>query len=137
LAAALFFRDRLKAALPRLKERLEELRKQEYLESWLSDYEEVKLQRDALAEEFRSKYLVLSAQLVDLLTRMVANDAVVSRINGRAPSGVRRYLREAELEARGLDQFWTHVPSIAKELRLPDFEHSSTNAWPPPQRPFV
>jgi hypothetical protein len=37
------------------------------------------------------------------------------------------------LAARGLESFSTADPSIARELKLPAFEHSVRMAWPPPQ----
>jgi hypothetical protein len=60
-------------------------------------------------------------------------DKEVSRLNGFAPDGEHRRLREVELEARGLDSFTRDNPSIAKMLQLPDWEQQSKLVWPPPR----
>lgn len=73
------------------------------------------------------------AKLVDLLTRMTACDRECHRVNVSAPAGEPRRLAGAELSARGLEKFSTTDPSIARELKLPDFERSVRMAWPPPQ----
>ena len=44
--------------------------------------------------------------------------------------GDHRRLLGVELTARKLAGFSTESPSIAKELKLPDFDHSDQIAWP-------
>jgi hypothetical protein len=60
----------------------------------------------------------------------------VSRLNISAPSGEHRRLRGPELTARGLKGFGPSDPSIAREVKLPDFEQSNKTAWPPPKVPL-
>ena len=132
---AAFMRDRLRTVLPRLQQRYQEVVAQEYLAQWEKDYEAVKVEHDALAAEFREVYQQAAAKLVDLLTRMTACDRECHRVNVSAPAGEPRRLAGAELASRGLERFSTADPSIARELKLPDFEHSVRMAWPPPQTP--
>ena len=80
--------------------------------------------------------LRLVSEPTDLFTRQKACDEKVSRINGSAPAGVKLRLREVELVARNLEGFTRDMPSITKELRLPDWEQPNRLAWPPPQTPL-
>jgi hypothetical protein len=133
---AAFTRDRLRAALPRLQERLQQVQEAEYAARWAAEFEQVEGRRNELAQEFAATYPRLVGQLVDLFSRAEAVDKEVSRVNGSAPAGVRRRLAEVELAARDLESFSTTDPSIAKAVQLPDWGDSAKMAWPPP-RPFV
>ena len=64
---------------------------------------------------------------------MTACDRECHRVNVSAPAGEPRRLAGAELAARGLEKFTAADPSITRELKLPDFEHSDRMAWPPRQ----
>lgn len=68
---------------------------------------------------------------------MIECDRECHRVNVSAPAGEQRRLAGAELAARGLERFSTADPSIARELKLPDFEHSVRMAWPPPRPSMV
>jgi len=68
-----------------------------------------------------------------VFTRIAANDAALSRLHQARPAGCALHLAEAELAARNLERFSTADPSIAKSVQLPDWEHSTTMAWPPPR----
>jgi hypothetical protein len=136
-ADAEFLRDRLRAALPALQLRLQELQAQEYSVQWHDDYTQIEAERDALATELREIYRSVQSKLVDVLTRKKACDAEVSRINGSAPAGVAVRLREVELVARNLGGFTRDRPSITNELKLPDWDQSNKLAWPPPQTPLA
>jgi len=72
-------------------------------------------------------------RIVDLFSRAEAVDKEVSRINGSAPEGEHRRLRQTELVARGLNNFSRADPPIAKAVQLPDWTNSETMVWPPPQ----
>ena len=130
---AAFSRDRLRAALPRLQERLQQVQAAEYAARWEADFEEVEGRRNEMAQEYAATYPKLVAQLVDILHRAEAVDRDVSRVNGSAAAGERRRLTEVELAARNIECFSTANPSIAKMLQLPDFERSAQLAWPPPK----
>ena len=93
-------------------------------------------------EELRV-YPAIVAKLVDILSRIPAIDAEVSRINGSAPSGVKDRLLEVEQKARGVDGFnvsgaWDPrgLLALAADLKLPKFEEDGNRyqySWPPPQ----
>ena len=90
-----------------------------------------------MAKELAATYPQAVAKLTDLFLRIEECDRDCSRINGSAPYGEDRRLRNVELEARGLDGFTgtnpsiLSNPSIQDRLQLPDWEHSERRAWPP------
>jgi hypothetical protein len=139
-----FSRDRLKTLLPRLQARHKQLQANKYEARWYAELEEVEAKRDALVEELRV-YPAMVAKLVNILTRIPAIDAEVSRINGSAPPGVSERLRTVEREARNADGFapsrsfsFTGLLSLAADLKLPKFEFEEDGnryqyLWPPPQ----
>jgi hypothetical protein len=137
MQAAEFSRDRLRTVLPRLQARHLETVAAEYLTLWRADYEVLKVKRDALAAELGEVYPKVVNQLVDLLTRIRANDAELSRLHQARPSGAGLHLAGAELVARGLEGFSRDEPSITKELQLPDWTYSAKMSWPPPQTPLA
>jgi hypothetical protein len=77
-----------------------------------------------LAAEFREVYPEFEAKVVGLLNRMAANDAEISNLHIARSAGVKLHLLEAELVARGLEQFTRDMPSITKELT------SQASPWP-------
>ena len=137
-----FVRDRLKTLLPRLQARHEELQAKEYETRWYAELEKVEAKRDALVEELRV-YPAMVAKLVDILSRIPAIDAEVSRINGSAPPGVKDRLLGVEQQARGVEGFgvsgaWDPhgLLALAADLKLPKFEADGNRyqySWPPPQ----
>ena len=129
---AAFMRERLRSVLPRLQQRHQELAAAEYLSQWKGDFEVLKVKRDELAAEFREIYPTCVSKIIDVLNRIAANEVELSHLHQARPSGVSLHLLGAELVARGLDNFTRDDPSIARELKLPDFEHSVRMAWPPP-----
>jgi len=130
---AAFTRDRLKTLLPRLQARYQEVQAQEYLAEWRSDYEKLKVTRDGLAEELRAIYPEFETKITDLLIRIAANDAELSRLHQARPGGVALHLLGAELVARDLERFTSREPSIAQELKFPTFAPGQRLAWPLPQ----
>ena len=114
-----FLGQRLRAALPRLQVRLDEVRAQEYLAAWREEFKEVEARRDTLAAELKEIYPTIEAKLADIFQRIAECDKEVSRINGSAPSGEPLRLREVELAARDLEHFTRAAASIAHELKLP------------------
>jgi predicted transcriptional regulator len=144
MATAILTRDRLQAALPHLHARHKQLQAKEYEARWYADLEEVGAKRDALVEELRV-YPTMVAKLVNILSRIPAIDAEVSRLNCSAPPGVSERLRTVEQVARNADGFvpsgnfsFTGLLSLATDLRLPKFEFDGVGdryqfSWPPPQ----
>ena len=137
-----FSRDRLKTLLPRLQARHKQLQAEEYEARWYAELEEVEAKRDALVEELRV-YPAMVAKLVDILSRIPAIDAEVSRINGSASAGVKDRLRKVEQQARGVEGFgvsgaWDPhgLLSLAADLKLPKFEEDGNRyqySWPLPE----
>ena len=85
---AAFARDPLQAAMPRLQERLEKLRAAEEDARRWAAYEKAKAERDKLAEELARVYPPIVDQLVDLATRLAANDKALEACNRHArPAG--------------------------------------------------
>src|SRR5208283_1743818 len=83
--------------------------------------------------ELGAIYPEFETKITDLFTRIVANDADLSRLHQARPSGVALHLLGAELVARDLERFRALEPSIAQELKLPTFAPGQRLAWPPPK----
>ena len=142
MQAAEFSRDRLKTLLPRLQARHKQLQAKEYEARWYAEFEGVEAKRDALVEELRV-YPAMVAKLINILSRIPAIDAEVSRINGSAPSGVKDRLLKVEQQARGVEGFgvsgaWDPrgLLALAADLKLPKFEEDGNRyqySWPPLQ----
>jgi hypothetical protein len=112
---------------------------QEQLAAWHADADRVEAVRDQLANELSTRYQVITAELVDIFTRIAACDREVGRINGSAPGYDQRRLRGVGLTARGIDRFGLNDRPIAQTLRLPAFVrgHGSVMAWPVPTVPLA
>jgi ribosomal protein S12 methylthiotransferase accessory factor YcaO len=100
---AVFCRDRLYAALPRLRERFGKAQKQEDLDAWLPKHKAAKTRRDALAVKLRERYLSVIEELVPLLLEIEQADAEVRVVNLAIPSHgtTGMLLHSVEEEARG------------------------------------
>jgi hypothetical protein len=134
---AAFRQARLRAALTRLRSRINELKAQAVDAERRERFEQVKAERDALAAELKREYPALAAKLVDLLTRLSASDAEVQIVNSQLPSGASP-LRGAELVARDLESFergFEFVPRLTARVALPAFSFSTLEpyVWPPAQ----
>ena len=139
---AIFARDRLRTLLPRLQQRHKEVQAKEYAEHWHEDFGQVEAKRDVLVKELLV-YPAMVAKLVDILSRIPAIDAEISRINGSAPSGVKDRLLNVEQQARGVEGFgvsgaWDPrgLLALAADLKLPKFEEDGNRyqySWPQPQ----
>ena len=130
---AAFNRDRLQAALGKLRERLAQLKDQEENARRQVAYDKAEAVRDELAEELADLYPAFAQKLVELLVRVVVNDREIDRINTRAlPNGADRLLI-AELKARGLPWVANNVetPRITDHLNLPPWQPRSDYQWPP------
>ena len=83
-------------------------------------------------------YPNMEQQLTDLLSRIVANDREIERINTRGLPDGAKALRVAELVARGLGNFRVdgHTQRPAHhQVRLPAFKFDKFDpfTWPPRQ----
>jgi len=141
LASAELRRDRMRAALPKLREQLEVSRAREYEAAWLEDFKRVEGEVDALAAELTEAYTQTVARLTDILERIPALDAQVAHVNSHAPPGVRDRLLGVERTARDVDGFGPNgLAELRTELKLPKFKSDGDRyqfAWPPPQPPLA
>jgi hypothetical protein len=137
LVAAELIRDRLKTILPKLRNRLTEALATERHARWLTDYQRAEKLRDQAAQKFARHYPELLDNLVALFHEAEEVDKECARVNSSAPRGEHRRLDCVELTARGLNKFTHSQPSIAKTIQLPEWEQSSTLAWPPPEPSFA
>jgi hypothetical protein len=100
VTAAELTRDRLQAALPRLRTRYTEVREQEDIAAWKADAEELEARRVALAVEF---YKLLPPELLkriaEHLYTMRAFDREIDALNHRRPDD--RSVRPAPLRHSG------------------------------------
>jgi hypothetical protein len=136
VATATLVRDRLQAALLRLRGKDRERVDAEHVAAWREDYAKVKEKRDAMAERLRERYPVIVEELVALMTNIAGVDKEVTSINARAPSGDFPRLRSVELAARNVDRLERPDVSIPRELRLPNLTRAAdgaVHAWPPSQ----
>jgi hypothetical protein len=122
VAAATLTRDRLRAALPRLRTRYTEARHQEDVAAWKEDTEKLVVTRDAMRMKFAQILPVeLILRLVEQLTAMRALDQEIYALNNRRP------------DDQSLHPLFSATPSFALELKLPDPEKPGQLLWPPPQ----
>jgi hypothetical protein len=129
---AAFKRDRLQAALGKLRERLAQLKYQEENARRQVVYDKAKAVRDGLADELADLYPAFAQRLAELLERVVVNDREIDYINHALPRGADRLL-VAELKARGLPWVVNNVetPRITNHLCLPPWQPRSSYLWPP------
>jgi hypothetical protein len=132
---AAFRRDRMQAAVTRLKERLNELMAQEEDQLRWVAYERVKTERDKLAAELREIYPPFASRIVDLMARIEANDFEIKSINTRAKPNRAANLLGAEAVARGLQGYidgTANIPRVSSQLQLPAFEYKrgAPYSWP-------
>ena len=126
-----FAADRLRTLMPRLGARFQEADAREAAVKWRADYDKLKVERDALAQDLGKVYPSAVAAIVDVLDRIAAFEGRASALHGSKPAGVKGLLLSPELIARNLDGFSRDQPSIVRELKLVDWSNSSKLAWPP------
>jgi hypothetical protein len=133
---ATFTANRLRMLLSKLQVRCREVRAREQAKAWLAEYEVMKRERDALAEEVREVFPEAENKIVDLFVRITENNKALSALHQARPAGVMEHLLSAELHARGLDRFTRDTPSLLTSVSLFDFD-SGRQIWPPPRPPMA
>jgi hypothetical protein len=130
--------ERHRNAITALQERHSAAVTREQLAAWHADADRVQAVRDQLSAELADRYPAITAELVDLFSRIAASDREIARINASAPGYDQRRLLSVELTARGIDRFGLNDKRIAETVRLPAFVrgHGSVMAWPVPTVPF-
>lgn len=129
IAAAELAGDRLKTAIPRLRDKLVEVLATEARERWWAGYRRVRQQRDEAVTLFEG-YRQHAEAIAGMFALAAAVDREVSRVNGSAPDGVGHRLRPVELEARDMQAFTRDYPSLASTVELRDWEISERKLWP-------
>jgi hypothetical protein len=128
-------RDRYRAALPRLRDRLAHRLADEREQRWAALSVRLQADIDNLAEEFRVIYPVAVENLLSLFTRVRQLESSINQHNAQSPPGSTPLLG-VELRARGLESFSTASPSVLDATVLLD-PHDGTQLWPPKQLPHV
>jgi hypothetical protein len=118
VATAELTRDRLRAALPRLRTRYTEVREQEDIAAWKAEADELEPRGVALLDGFAEFYPEMAKRIAKHLDDMRAFDKQVDDLNRRRPNGVPALSRS--------------TPALAKDLRIPSPYKTSELWWPPP-----
>src|SRR5215831_6119090 len=119
VAAATLTRDRLRAALPRLRARYTEIRHQEDVTKWKAEADELEARGEAMLNEFAEFYPEMAKRITNHLDDMRAFDKQVDDLNRRRPNDVPALSRS--------------TPALAKDLRIPSPYKTGELWWPPPQ----
>jgi hypothetical protein len=120
VATAALTRDRLQAALPRLRARYTEVREQEDIAAWKTDAEKLEVRRIAKMTEFADFYPPMCERMVDHLYSMCALDREIDDLNRRRPNGSVRALEYS-------------TPAFTVDLKIPDPYNDDQPLWPPLQ----
>ena len=118
VTAAELTRDRFQAALPRLRARYTEVRRQEDVTKWKAEAGELEARGEAMLNEFAEFYPEMAKRIASHLDDMRAFDKQVDDLNRRRPNGVPALSRS--------------TPALAKDLRIPSPYTTGELWWPPP-----
>jgi hypothetical protein len=122
VTAAELTRDRLKVALPKLRTRYTEVRRQEDIAAWKADAAKLAVRRDELRTEFAVLLPVeLIKRIAEHLNAMRAFDREIDALNRRRP------------DDQNVRPLHYATPELARELKIPDMEKPGQFLWPPPQ----
>jgi hypothetical protein len=122
-------RDRLRGAMPKLRDKLADAIASEARERWSADYRRVRQKLDEAVKMF-GDYRQHAEAIAQVFALAEQVDKEISRINGTAPDGEHRRLRSVELEARNLERFTRDNPSLVSTVELRDWENSGRKLWP-------
>ena len=125
-----FIAQRLETLLPRLHEKHEDRREDEYAETWIADFARLEQERDELADELRLVYTDAAQRIVDVLARIAPLDRQILEHGVRAPEGMHERIQSVELAARGIDAIGHNQYSVVRDLVLPDFDDPTRKLWP-------
>ena len=121
---------RLQTALTRLHRKRTAVETSSRLAAWESEFNALKDERNALADELVDTYPEAAAKLIDLFSRISAFDGRLSTLRQNRPGGIKAHLADVELEVRGLERFTRDTPSIIQQVLLFDLS-TGKQAWPP------
>ena len=126
--AATFTATRLRALLPRLQQKYQQVTTSEAIANWLPSFQEVKAQEAALSRELAKLYPEIVEKLVDLLQRIEEHNARARSVNGSKP---------AAAQGDGRDCNRALGSAIASALRLPNPADPRFLSWPIPSVPIA
>ena len=110
-------RDRLRASIAPLQQKLAEALAAEYHEKWLTKYRRIAERRNTAVEQY-ARYSELAAELVRILQLAEEVDREIGEVNGSAPDGEHHRLAQVS------------VSHITNNLLLPAEQPSGRNIWP-------
>jgi hypothetical protein len=128
--------------LPKLRARYAQVHEQEVAAAWwaeqeaawLTKYDALKRERDALAEELPEVYPDAARKTANLFGRIAVNNEALAALHRDRPDGMEQHLLlSAELHARGLESFST--PSLLTSVHL--FDWDTGHQICPPPRPSM
>lgn len=122
--------DRLRTAIPKLRDKLSIALAAEARDRWSADYRKVKAKVEEAALLFKD-FQYHAETITAMFGLASAVDKEVSRINGSAPDNEHRRLLPVELTARGMTGFTRDNPSLASTTSLPEWSYSARTMWPP------
>jgi hypothetical protein len=140
-----FMCARLRTLIPRLQTKYDKVHRAERYAKWCSEYDRVKIKRDAAAEKLRRLYPEMAAQLVALLTDIEDVDCEVRLVetaqmpflsDGYPYDAKHPPLKSVELTARGLDHWGNYDLKIMTDLQVPNWNEPKKLSFPVP-RPAV
>jgi hypothetical protein len=121
---------RLKTLLPRLRQRYTVVVAHEEAAQARQRAAPLIAERDRLSDELRA-LLPYLGKLADCFIRVTNNSNAINRLAATLPAHATIFIRDAELEARGLERFTRDSPSILKDAVLPGLD--GRMLWPPPR----
>ena len=135
LEDAIFRANRLLTLKPRLQLRLEKAAAAETQREWAANYRRVTAKVEAVAELWK-KYREHVAAILEMIRESQAVQVEIDAVNRSAGAGEPRRVLPPEQITRGITDFSIAVstPSVAANLKLPDFDYPAQYIFPPPQR---
>jgi hypothetical protein len=126
--------------LPKLRARYAQVHEQEVAAAWwaeqeaawLTKYDALKRERDALAEELPEVYPDAARKIANLFGRIAVNNEALAALHRDRPARLEQHLRSAELHACGLESFSYNTPSLLTSVHLFDWD-TGHQVWPPPR----
>jgi hypothetical protein len=134
VVAAELARDRLKAILPRLKDKLAISLVDETKARHAAHGVRLQTKIEEVATQFRDTYSPAVKTILELFVEIRELEAEVSMHSAQAPPGA-QHLRGPELTARGMASFSTTEPSVLVDTVLVD-PSNSAKLWPPKAPPI-
>jgi hypothetical protein len=111
-------RDRYKAALPRIQQKIAAAERTTAIDRWDHDADEVEAWAQAAEKKLATTYSKCAGEIVAALREATDANAEADKLNSAAPDDVHRRVDKVNLN---------HL----KDLVLPDVEHRGRNLWPP------